>query len=828
MVPRISIVVWLVLVAVSASAQGVTRGGPLPGPLPLFPSDNWWNANITNAPLDPRSTDFINWIQTNNVRRRLHPDMGGDTGGTDPYTYGMIYITVPGTQPLLPVVFEYDSESDKGAPGRLPGYPIPEQAKTEARWIEGGVPGGGNDGDRHMLIIDRDNRLLYELYALHWVPSLSRWEAGSGAIFPLDTNLRRPDTWTSADAAGLAILPGLIRYDEAFGTEPIKHAFRFTVRATNGYVYPASHRAGSNAAAPPMGARFRLKANKDISGYPAHLQKIFQAMKTYGLIVADNGSDMYITGTYDTRWVMDPILTAFRSLYADDFEVVQLGWQPPAPPPPPPPTDQDGDGLTDLWETQFGLNPNSALGADGAAGDPDGDGRTNAQEQQAGTHPRGFVTRYLAEGATSAFFRTRLALLNPLASAARVLIRFQRADGTVVPQYLTINALTRTTVDPASLGGLASAEFATLIESDALIVADRTMTWDARGYGSHAETAMLQPGPVWYLAEGATHSGFNLFYLVQNPNAVATTIEVTYLLPAPLTPIVRQHVVGANSRFTLWVDQQGGLLASADVSAVVRSIDGVNILVERAMYLDAGGLAFGAGHGSAGVASPATQWFLAEGATGSYFDLYLLIANPSAVDAQVQIQYLVPAGVPVVKTYTVAARSRTTIQVEAEDPRLANTAVSAIVTATNGTGIIAERAMWWPGGPATWHEAHNSPGATQSGTRWAVAEGESGGLTGAETFILIANTGTTAGDVAVRLVFDDGTSIERVFPVGASSRFNVAVAAEFPGAVGRRYGAIIESRGSAPALIVVERAMYSNAGGVTWAAGTNALATRLP
>ena len=156
----------------------------------------------------------------------------------------------------------------------------------------------------------------------------SAWAAGSGAIFPLDSSARRPDGWTSADAAGLAILPGLVRYDEAYGTDPIRHAFRVTVRATDGYVYPGSHNAGSRAGALPMGARLRLKASKDISGYPLAVQRIFQAMKTYGLIVADNGSDMYESGTYDTRWDNDVLNPAFAAIKASDFEVVQLGWQP--------------------------------------------------------------------------------------------------------------------------------------------------------------------------------------------------------------------------------------------------------------------------------------------------------------------------------------------------------------------------------------------------------------------------------------------------------------------------------------------------------------------
>jgi hypothetical protein len=321
----------LSLVPVPAVAQGVLRGSGLPTPLPLFPPDNPWNVDVSLAPLDT-THNYIGFIGTT---RGLHPDFGGDVDPSDPALpdiYGMVYITVPGTQPLVPVTFvEFDDQSDPGAPGRAAGYPIPDAAKTDTRWIEGGADASVEGGDRHMLLVDRDNRILYELYHTHWNAPLNRWEAGSGAVYPLDSNQRRPDTWTSADAAGLAILPGLIRYDEAFGTAPIKHAFRVTVRDSNGYVFPASHDAGSNASAPPLGTRLRLKAIKNITGYTPEVQRIFQAMKTYGLIVADNGSDMYIQGTYDTRWSNDVLNPAFSSLHAADFEVIQLGWQPAAP-----------------------------------------------------------------------------------------------------------------------------------------------------------------------------------------------------------------------------------------------------------------------------------------------------------------------------------------------------------------------------------------------------------------------------------------------------------------------------------------------------------------
>jgi hypothetical protein len=221
----------------------------------------------------------------------------------------------------------------------VPFYPLPAQAITQAHWVEGGAPGNvdqRSQSDRHLLVIDCTNRTLYELYNAYYNATQGKWYAGSGAFFDLKTNDRRPDTWTSADAAGLAIFPGLVRYDDAWNpaVTDIGHAFRVTVRATNGYVYPASHRAGSTAGALPMGARLRLKTS--VGGLDPALrtsdpnaQKIFRAMQKYGLIVADNGSDLYITGTFDPRWNNDILNPAFATLTASDFEVVQLGWTPP-------------------------------------------------------------------------------------------------------------------------------------------------------------------------------------------------------------------------------------------------------------------------------------------------------------------------------------------------------------------------------------------------------------------------------------------------------------------------------------------------------------------
>jgi hypothetical protein len=240
----------------------------------------------------------------------MHPDFGGEVDPGSTEIYGFPYIVVDGTQRKKTVQFDFSDESDgvdHDTDTSFPFYPIPAEAETQNHWIEEGHPGNvdlRDDSDRHMLIVDKDNKRLYELYNVWCDPSTTpcTWFAGSGAFFDMNTNNRRPEGWTSADAAGLAILPGLVRHDEVYGSVPIRHAFRVTMQQTNGYVYPASHVAGGTSGALPMGARLRLKASTDISSYVPEMQRVFQAMKTYGLIVADNGSNMYVSGTFDTQW----------------------------------------------------------------------------------------------------------------------------------------------------------------------------------------------------------------------------------------------------------------------------------------------------------------------------------------------------------------------------------------------------------------------------------------------------------------------------------------------------------------------------------------------
>lgn len=347
-----------------AWAMNAARGGALPQPLPLFPADNWWNLDISSWPVDSNSASFISFIN-NGGTRRLHPDFGGNAG-SGYAIYGMPYAVVTSVTnaDLKAVQFDYADESDgvdHFTNTSFPFYPIPSEAITQPYWIEGGDPGNvdlRSSEDRHLLIVDKDRNYLYELYNVFYNTTQGKWFAGSGAFFDMNTNSRRPDGWTSADAAGLAILPGLVRYDEVYDdpNAEIRHALRVTVRATNGYVYPASHRAGSTAGALPMGARLRLKASVDITQRTSdpNVQKIFRAMQKYGLIVADNGSDMYITGTYDTRWNNDILNPAFANVSASDFEVIQLGYNP---------AQTSQPSLSSV-----GLNPSTITGGQSATG----------------------------------------------------------------------------------------------------------------------------------------------------------------------------------------------------------------------------------------------------------------------------------------------------------------------------------------------------------------------------------------------------------------------------------------------------------------------------
>lgn len=293
--------------AKSSSARGSAAAGPQLGVnarlggLNLFPDDNPWNTSIADLPVADLSADYLAAI---GLDAPLHPDFGSSADGLSP---GIPYVVVSGNQPRSPVDFEYADESDREP------YPIPANPPIEA------------GGDRHLLILDRDRRRLYELFALERVGD--RWKAGSGAIFNLDSNRLRPAGFTSADAAGLPILPGLVRYEEVAERGAIEHALRFTAKKTQkAYISPARHAASRSRdpQLPPMGLRVRLKASYDISGHPKSVQTILTALKKYGMILADNGGNWFITGAPDQRW-NDDELASLKRVKGSDLEAVSTG-----------------------------------------------------------------------------------------------------------------------------------------------------------------------------------------------------------------------------------------------------------------------------------------------------------------------------------------------------------------------------------------------------------------------------------------------------------------------------------------------------------------------
>jgi hypothetical protein len=270
---------------------------------PAFPADSVWHADIRTLPVNARSGQ---WLSHMSATRKLHPDFG-PSYGAQPVPYGIPVTVVAGTHAKVGVHFDYASESDKGP------YPLGSDTK-----IEGGSTA---DGDRHAVIVDKDTCRLYETFSTR--KSGTSWYAGSGAIWNLKSDALRPRGWTSADAAGLPILPGLLRYDEvAAGT--VDHAIRFTTDKTNrAYVWPARHQAGavSDPSYPPMGARFRLKAGYSLAGLRPDTQNVLRAMKSYGLILADNGSPWFFQGTSDTRWP-SALLDQLKQIPASAFEAV--------------------------------------------------------------------------------------------------------------------------------------------------------------------------------------------------------------------------------------------------------------------------------------------------------------------------------------------------------------------------------------------------------------------------------------------------------------------------------------------------------------------------
>jgi hypothetical protein len=345
------------------------------------------------------------------------------------------------------------------------------------------------------------------------------------------------------------------------------------------------------------------------------------------------------------------------------------------------------------------------------------------------------------------------------------------------------------------------------------------MWWGgAARYGAHTEKASGGAAPRWFFAEGS-QGFFFTFLLLANPHAQAQDATVRFLLEGG-GEVVRTIPLPPFSRETVY---------AGDVAEVVGQSFGMDVtftqtgIAERAMYFGLDPL-WMAGHESAGVTEPATTWFLAEGATGPFFETFILLANPNASPADVTVRFLPDSGVPVVTQVNVPANGRTTLNIEPQNASLANAAVATDISST--IPIVAERAQYWPDPAPSWYEAHNSFGVTATALKWGLAEGQVGGAAGYQTYVLLANPTANTADVTITFLRETGVPIVRQFNVNPTSRLNVSVreGGDVPELTNERFGVVIES--SVP--IAVERALYANVGPQVWGAGTNATATRLP
>jgi len=435
------------------------------------------------------------------------------------------------------------------------------------------------------------------------------------------------------------------------------------------------------------------------------------------------------------------------------------------------------------------------------------------------TQPR---TYYLSEGSTGGFFTTDVLIANPNATDAPVTLTFYTQEHGVVTKNLTVPALQRVTVTLNSMPEIGDGAVSTLVTSTsgAALAVERTMTWDKSGYGASGDKAVDAPATTWYFAEGS-QGYFSTYVLLANPQTSANTATVTYLREGD-TPVTRTYDLAPQSRTTLDLSTDAALVNRSFGMQVQFAQPGV---AERSMYFGTTPFWKG-GHESAGITAPSAEWLLAEGATGPFFETFILLANPNPVDAQTTVTFLPAGGSPVIKTKTIPANSRLTINIEPEDPALANVAVATQVHAS--VPIVAERSQYWPDPAPQWYEAHNSFGITSTGTKWGLAEGRVGQTPAYQSFILLANPGQTPAAVTVQFLRErGGAPFTKTFTVPATSRLNIAITgagSDVPELADENFGAIITS----DQPIAVERSMYANANGLIWSAGTNAAASPLP
>jgi hypothetical protein len=478
-----------------------------------------------------------------------------------------------------------------------------------------------------------------------------------------------------------------------------------------------------------------------------------------------------------------------------------------------------GDLVIEANET-FVVNLSAAVGA------------TIADAQGVGTIVNDDRRLYtLAEGATGAFFTTSILLANPDAVAKNPVLTFitpailapdGQADsgtpGVTVTQTVTVPPLSQVSVVVDDIPGLASTAVSTQVDAGGeRLIVERTMTWDAAQYGAHTEAALYDPRTRWYFAEGS-QGYFDTYLLIGNFESVAAHVTVRCLREDGVV-VTRNAVVPPSTRLTFYAGSVPELVGRS--FAMVVDADSP-VSAERSMYFGSARL-FDGGHASAGTPDLATSWFHAEGATGLFFDTYILVGNPNPAPTEVTLTFLRPSGAPVVLQRTIGANSRLTVNIEAVSPLLADTAVSTRIVST--LPVVTERSQYWAGGFQTWYEGHTSFGVSSTGTEWGLAEGFVGGPLNADTYILLSNPDpAAAATVDITFLRAPGApTVVRTFTVPPNARLSVHVNGDVPALANEAFGALIRSN----VPISVDRSVYWSVGGQVWAAGTSASATKL-
>jgi uncharacterized repeat protein (TIGR01451 family) len=690
-----------------------------------------------------------------------------------------------------------------------------------------GISGGGGESDTVTVTVTSSHPGIAAASAV-------TYGGGSTATFTLTPTVGQP---------GVATITVTVND----GTTTVQKTFTFTVTPPPFYVthiYPATGPAPGGVNIRVFGGGFTLPA-------PAVSQTArFAAAVAPTVLINGVPSPAVVVESDNVVSAVTPVLPAGVAL---DVQLILPGGQgtvplaytpyerpaDPAPPtdptdpnqPPPDPTnpqdptapttDTDGDGMPDVWEEFYGTDPNDASDA---TADPDGDGKTNKEEYDSNGHPDSRSTRYFAEGNANAPFRTWVNMYNPSPIEAAINITFYLDDATVVHHLVKAPGGARTTVDASTIAGVQGHAFGMKVDADETVVINRTITWNDQGIGAAAERG-VELSSSWYFAEGTTHANLQTFALLTNPADQPATVELEYLVSAAGTRVTRTHIVPAHARYTVWVNQEGPEMADQGFGLVVRSSH--PIVAERATYITDSGR-FEAGETSVGAPTTGTDWYFAEGVAGPVFNTFLLLANPTATAADVQVRYLPESGTEVVTTHTVGPYSRVTIPVSDEaawDPQM-GFGIHAHVT--NGVNIVAERAMWWStdANQQTWEEGHGSAGSQTMATSFAIGDGVAGGAQGASTYVLMANPGTSQALVRMTLAFEDGSApVSADLTVGAGRRVTVDVATTFPAADGKRFSARLESLNSVPFL--AEQSMYWTFGTGSWKSGVSLPATPL-